>query len=472
MSKLSRINRRNFLRLSASSLAFAPAMQAFAERVSLSDTSGLRSPGFGQLRPVKDGTTGLELLQLPEGFSYWSYGWAGDPLEDGTPTPEAHDGMAVTQEKDGVVTLTRNHEVRGAIGSFARPAITFDANAGGGCTNLLFDCKQGKWLKSWASLAGTVRNCAGGATPWNTYLTCEEITLGPDGIHDGVAYDYGKNHGWVFEVLPDGDSNPQPLKAMGRFCHEAVAIDPKTNIVYQTEDQDTSGFYRFLPDAGNQLAEGGRLQMLRARGKQVLHKGLSVGQVFDTDWVDIEEPLRVDSPGTSDGKGVFEQGKAQGGAVFIQLEGACFGHEKVYITASGGGNAGRGQIWEYDPQEETIKLLFESPGWQLLNMPDNPTVSPRGGIVLCEDGDDHGGPEEHVQPQRLIGLTQDGRLFDFAANNLDFRKLPVKNVEAADYREEEWCGATFSFDGNWLFANIQSPGITFAITGPWQKGLI
>ena len=258
---------------------------------------------------------------------------------------------------------------------------------------------------------------------------------------------------------------------MGRIWHEAVAIDPKTSIAYQTEDRDNAGFYRYTPNTPTKYRDGGRLQMMRAKDAQRLHKGLTVGQVFDVDWVDIEDPSRADSPGTKDRQGVFHQGFAQGGASFAQLEGACFGHGKIYITASSGGDAERGQIWEYDPLHEVIRLLFESPGWQLLNMPDNPTVSPRGGIVLCEDGDDHG-PERRLLPQRIIGLTENGRLFNFAANNLDFRQTSFQGFEQEDYREEEWCGATFSHDGKWLFANIQTPGVTFAITGPWQQGLI
>ena len=100
----------------------------------------------------------------------------------------------------------------------------------------------------------------------------------------------------------------------------------------------------------------------------------------------------------------------------------------------------------------------------VLDMPDNLCVSPRGGIVLCEDGD--------YVPQRMQGLSPDGQLFILAANNIDFRKGGAPHgIEAVDYRSQEWAGATFSLDGKWLFANIQSPGVTFAITGPWGEGL-
>ncbi len=119
-------------------------------------------------------------------------------------------------------------------------------------------------------------------------------------------------------------------------------------------------------------------------------------------------------------------------------------------------------MWEYDPRNERLRLVFESPDKKILDKPDNITVSPRGGIVLCEDGD--------FIPQRLQGLTPDGRIFPLAANNV--RLSGEKNGLRGDFREQEWAGVCFSPDGEWLFANIQEPGITFAITGPWEKNFI
>jgi len=98
----------------------------------------------------------------------------------------------------------------------------------------------------------------------------------------------------------------------------------------------------------------------------------------------------------------------------------------------------------------------------VLNRPDNLCVSPRGGIVLCEDAKD-------AQPF-LRGLTPDGAIFDFAQNNVVLDG--ERNGLAGDFRDREWAGACFSPDGRWLFVNVQWPGITFAITGPWQRGVL
>ena len=258
---------------------------------------------------------------------------------------------------------------------------------------------------------------------------------------------------------------------MGRFKHEAVAVDPNTGIVYETEDQGTAGFYRFLPNRPQNLSAGGKLQMLKIPGHDDVRTGVAVGQEFDVEWVaidDVECGHTKESVGKDpqnpcgDGLGVFKQGKAQHATTFARLEGCWFGNELVYLDSTSGGDKGLGQIWQYDPRQEKLKLIFESPSADVLDSPDNLTVSPRGGIVLCEDGD--------AVPHRIHGLTPDGKLFSFAANNV------VLNGERqnlrGDFRNQEWAGATFSPDGQWLFVNIQTPGITFAITGPWGDGLL
>lgn len=172
----------------------------------------------------------LELVAPPRGFEYLTYGWTGDLMSDGDPTPGSHDGMAAFRRPDGKVALVRNHERGGYTGAFTSPV--YDPAARGGTTNLVFDPDKGEFIESWGSLSGTIRNCAGGPTPWGTWLTCEETTeIGPDGTR----------HGYVFEVPFDGKGDPRPLRLMGRFSHEAVAVDPNTGIVYLTEDATPSG---------------------------------------------------------------------------------------------------------------------------------------------------------------------------------------------------------------------------------------
>ncbi|QDT49020.1 hypothetical protein Pan258_30670 [Symmachiella dynata] len=463
----STIPRRTFLH-ALGGLGVSGTLGEFLKR-SAYGKSDYTIAGYGPLQPVADQTTGLKLLQLPEGFRYLSFGWNGDVMADGGLTPGVHDGMGIIGEQDGVITMCRNHELKAKSGPFGTDAIRYDPEAGGGCSLLTFDANDGRWLEAKPALAGTVKNCAGGTTPWGTWLTCEESVLGPGGVDGDERFDFQRDHGWIFEVTADGAASPVPLKAMGRFVHEAVAVDPVNGFVYETEDRGTAGFYRFKPNEPGKLAAGGQLEMLKVPGVGDLRRGVKVGQQFDVDWVAIEDVERAHSPKSSGGDnpagdelGVFMQGKMKGGATFARLEGCWWGNDLVYIVSTSGGEKDLGQVWQYDPRNNRLKLIFESPDSSVVDSPDNICVSPRGGLVLCEDGD--------VIPQHLRGMTQDGRIFPFAANNVVLHG--EHNNIRGDFRGGEWAGANFSKDGQWLFANIQDPGITFAITGPWGNELL
>jgi uncharacterized protein len=455
-------NRRTFLKsatLVVAGVSAAVPWQALRTRPATAAQLPY-SPDYGPLVPTPDAHTGLELLALPEGFTYISYGWTGDPLRDGTPTPGAHDGMAVVATERHRVVLVRNHEIGSSGTPFTPAHLAYDPGAAGGTTNLLFDTQRGLWLASWPSLSGTVTNCAGGSTPWGSWLTCEETVVAP-----AADNSFTQTHGWVFEVPAFQPAHPVPLTALGRFVHEAVAVDPITGYVYETEDRNPrAGFYRFLPHEWGRLAYGGQLQMLQVPEQPQINlaNGVAVGTVFDVDWVDIDDPTRAHSPGTTDTLGVFMQGFGQGGASFTRLEGCRYHGGNIYFTSTNGGIVGEGQVWEYDPRREQLTLLYESPAQAVLDNPDNLTVSPRGGLVLCEDG--------NLTGQRLIGLTRQGEVFPFAQNTIVLHG--EKNGISGDFRGEEWAGATYSPDGRWLFVNIQTPGITFAITGPWDNGAL
>jgi secreted PhoX family phosphatase len=444
------MQRRSFLKHAAAAAAAASVpLSAFATRVEAKPRS--QGTGYGPLVTALDETTGLPLLMLPEGFRYLSFGWTGDAMENGAPTPGVHDGMAAMHWQGHRIRLVRNHEV-GLGTPFGNAA--YDAGAGGGTTTIEFDQKSGEYIQTTPSLSGTVRNCAGGPTVWGSWLTCEETTLFNTAT--------GMPHGYIFDVPADGDGNPDPIRDMGRFSHEAVAMDPVTGYVYETEDAGgSSGFYRFVPNRRNRLHEGGRLFMLTVPTSPLANLGASYpnGVTFPVDWVEIGQPDSI-SP-TMPGNFVWAQGRTQGAATFGRLEGCWYGNDRKIYVASTSGGVGQGQIWVYDPREETITLLFQSPSAAVLNAPDNITVSPRGGLVLCEDGSG----EEFVH-----GLTVTGEIFPFAKNTVVLNG--ERNGFTGSFTGSEFAGACYSPNGEWLFVNLQGPGITFAITGPWANGAL
>jgi secreted PhoX family phosphatase len=338
--------------------------------------------------------------------------------------------MGSFDARDGV-RLVRNHEVRaGAATGSAIGGDAYDPLAGGGTTTLVVDPDSRLLQRDFVSLSGTHVNCAGGPTPSGSWLTCEETT---EGETDG----YSKDHGYIFEVPSsnDGIAEPEPYKAMGRFVHEAVAIDPDIGIAYETEDRNTAGFYRFLPNDPQDFGAGGKLQMLAIKGRPNYdtRAGQRAGKPLPVEWVDIDDPDPESAEQNS--LAVYEQGQAEGGATFDRLEGCWYGDGSVFMSATSGGDAGLGQVWQYTPRGNSggqLILLFESESPEMLDAPDNITVSPRG-------------------------LTQQGRIFDFALN--------LEN-------DREFAGANFSPDGETLFVNVQTPGRTFAIWGPWEDGAL
>ena len=481
---MTQLDRRTLLKAGAAAALSGPFTGFFAIQA---QGAARARPGLQRLEAVKDLRDGVVRLHLPRGFSYRSFQHAGELLGDGTVIPGRHDGMAAFDAPGNEIHLVRNHEVLGSGSAFANGPV-YDPAARGGTTTAAVR-KDGKVIDSWASLAGTSGNCSGGPMPWGSWVTCEETVNGPDVFDDfnfggGQSYVDNRNlqekHGYVFEVPTDGVSGAEPVRSAGRFSHEAIVYSPDEGVFYLTEDDFgfPSGFYRYVPPAGGErLADGGTLYMLAVEGMPLAHlEAADAGETYGVVWVRIENPdptfpMAGGLPTTTNDRAIHavaEQGWEQGAAYFARLEGAVHDRGVVYFTATQGGGdpapwelgepgltvsgfgSGRGQIWAYHCAEQMLECVYVSPGADVLDFPDNVTTSPRGTLVICEDGTDG---------NYLRGLGPEGQLFDIARNVIP---------KGADIGGDEFAGSTFSADGHTLFVNIQaSTGMSIAVWGPW-----
>jgi len=421
-------DRRTFL--SATSAAFAALAASGCHARGIATAS---AKGYGPLQPDPMG-----LLDLPKGFTYRVISKLGDTMSDGGTVPDAADGMGCFDLGGGKLALVRNHELKPGKDSGGARGAHYDVDSKGamlpgGTTTLVLDAVTLTLERQFRSLSGTIRNCAGGTTPWGSWLTCEE-----DVTRAGSKA--GKDHGWVFEVpaAAAGPVDPVPLKAMGRFNHEAACVDPATGMVYLTEDRDESLLYRFIPKLAGKLAAGGRLQALALTDST---KGAPApGAWVDIRWIDLFD---VESPEDD----LRFRGAAVGALTFARGEGIHMGQQELFFACTSGGAAGLGQIFRLalDAKGDRLQLFFESSDKDQFNYGDNLTVAPDGQLVVCED------QYTTITDNHLRGLTRDGHPYPLA-------RVAIQTEPA---------GACFSPDGTVLFVNLYSPAATLAVTGPW-----
>lgn len=408
------------------------------------------------------------ILDLPEGFRYRLLAKRGETMSDGYKVPGAADGMAAFAGPDGKVVVVCNHELgleMTGMGPFANntrlpdgfdAALSYDPGDDrkspslGGTTNLVFDPATGEKTAHFLSLTGTDRNCAGGPMPWGSWITCEE----PADLTQGR----GQRHGWCFEVkatAEPGLQKPVALKALGRFRHEAVALDPGTGILYLTEDRGDGLLYRFLPEKKNDFSKG-KLQALAIVDKPSASlqnydpdsKWPAAGSPMKATWIDLED---TDAPKDD----LRVRGHKAGAARFARGEGIHLVGKSFFICCTDGGPSRRGQIFRLDPsgdatKPDTLELFLQPEESDLLTNGDNLCPAPWGGIVICEDLIDPSfSPAAHVRC-----VTPEGKIFTLARNSNG---------------QGEFAGGCFSPDGKWFFINLQSRGLTLAVTGPWEK---
>jgi secreted PhoX family phosphatase len=326
----------------------------------------------------------------------------------------------------------------------------------GGNTKLVVS-RDRQVTEQFAVLGGTHTNCAGGLTPWDTWITCEEI-FNYGSVENNTTPGTGVPHGFCFEIdaHTDGPVEPIPILAAGRFSHEAVTwLD---GVLYETEDRGDAAFYRFVPrrrprEAGDLASFGGMLQALVVRGRPNFDADTAnPGETYPVEWVTIEEPNPLQDT-------VRAEAQSKDAAIFNRTEGAWTADDRIYFDCTTGGEAQSGQLWQYRPRGRDggeLTLIFESPGPTVLDAPDNLVVVPQTRDVwLQEDG----GGEQFIR-----GVTSRGEIYDFARTVIN---------------QTEFCGGAFSPDGRTFFVSQQgdrpgaprvSEALTYAIWGPFGRG--
>ena len=458
------LTRRDFLfRTGYAALGFLSIPSLFSTKVSFRFLQDGSDVDFGPLIEDPD-----KIMDLPEGFSYKIIARSGERMADGFFMPGHPDGMGAFGGPDGMTIILRNHEnfpeywpkfgpfgITNELFGRLRRRLIYDSGREGGpalgaVTTLVYDTEAQELKSQFLSLAGTLVNCSGGVTPWNTWLSCEEIFQNP-------SYMLAKKHGYIFEIPASVEQKvvkPVPLKAMGRFVHEAIAVDPRTNVIYLTEDQLDGLIYRFLPTTPVNLEEGGRLQCLSIDAQSRMdtrnwdEQRVKRDEKLPVRWIDLED---VDPKKDN----LRIRGHEKGGALFASGEGMEYLDGTVFFSCTNGGRVKVGQIWRYVPSpHEGTEMEGESPGQlellvevtdrAVLENPDQMTGTPWGDLLVCEDGFDE---------QYLMGITPRGEIYRFAHNSQD---------------ESEFTGVCFSPDGSTMFVNFQDVGYTFVVTGPWK----
>ncbi|MEU1802308.1 alkaline phosphatase PhoX [Streptomyces sp. NPDC019937] len=287
-----------------------------------------------------------------------------------------------------------------------------EINPGGGASAVKFS-SSGAITGAYRVLSNTRQNCAGGATPWKTWLSCEEVSLG-----------------YVYESDPWGVNAAVRRDAMGRFKHEAAAADPVRKVIYLTEDETDGCFYRFIPTTWGNLASG-QLQVLTA--------GTATSGSFS--WANVPDP---------DGSPTATRDQVPSAKIFNGGEGCHYANDTVWFTTKGDN-----RVWQLNLADSTYELAYDdslvNPGPAPLTGVDNVTGSSSGDLFVAEDGGN----------MEICVITPDDIVAPF--------------LRISGQSGSEITGPAFSPDGKRLYFSSQrgttgssSGGITYEVTGPFR----
>lgn len=387
-------------------------------------------------------------LMLPAGFSSRRLATAYQPIAkaDGSATAflwhRASDGGGVIPQADGGWIYVSNSEVPIVADECADDPTSAFCGEQGGCSAIRFD-KDARVVDAYPILEGTNNNCAGGVTPWGTWLSCEENFLG-----------------FVYECDPTGSNTPLRLVAMGQFAHEAAAVDPVGKAIYLTEDAADGAFFRFRPtvwpDEGRPNLGVGVLEVAVVGENPPLRVpfGGDLGLTNPVEtapgavtWMPVANPL---------GLPIACHDQVPTAAVFQGGEGCWYDDGLVFFTCKG-----TNRVWAYDTLAMTMEIIYDAamlgPGAPLTGVDNLVVHADSHDLFVAEDGGN----------MEIVLITHETR------EVAPFLRYPVPHSEL--------CGTAFSPDGTRLYFASQGKrhtvdeatgktvfGEIFEVSGPFR----